>query len=44
MTPGTKFCCTSHCTGLPAFDIMKNIMGDKLEYVHSGEEISLCEI
>ena len=39
----TKFV-TCHCTGLPAFDIMKNIMGDKLEYVHSGEEISLCEI
>lgn len=30
---------TCHCTGLAAFDIMKNIMGDSLEYVHSGEEV-----
>ncbi|MCR4649899.1 MAG: MBL fold metallo-hydrolase [Lachnospiraceae bacterium] len=30
---------TCHCTGLVAFDIMKDIMGDSLEYVHSGEEI-----
>ncbi|MCR5451809.1 MAG: MBL fold metallo-hydrolase, partial [Lachnospiraceae bacterium] len=30
---------TCHCTGVPAFDIMKEIMGDKLNYVHSGEEI-----
>ncbi len=32
---------TCHCTGLPAFDLMKKIMGDRLEYVHSGEEIRL---
>ncbi|MCR5452931.1 MAG: MBL fold metallo-hydrolase [Lachnospiraceae bacterium] len=31
---------TCHCTGLPAFEIMKDIMGDKLIYVHSGEEIN----
>lgn len=30
---------TCHCTGVPAFDEMKRIMGDQLEYVHSGEEI-----
>ena len=30
---------TCHCTGMPAFDMMKEIMGDQLEYVHSGEEI-----
>ena len=30
---------TCHCTGLAAFDIMKNIMGDSLDYVHSGEEV-----
>ena len=30
---------TCHCTGIPAFEIMKNILSDKLEYVHSGEEI-----
>ena len=34
----TKFV-TCHCTGMPAFDMMKEIMGDQLEYVHSGEEI-----
>ncbi len=30
---------TCHCTGLAAYEIMKDIMGEKLEYVHSGEEI-----
>ena len=30
---------TCHCTGLPAFDIMKEIMGDRLKYVHTGDEI-----
>lgn len=34
----TKFV-TCHCTGTTAFDVMKSIMGDKLEYVHSGERI-----
>ena len=34
----TKFF-TCHCTGTDAFDIMKTIMGEKLSYVHSGEEI-----
>ena len=32
---------TCHCTGLEAFDIMKALMGDKLIYVHSGDEIIL---
>ncbi len=32
---------TCHCTGLPAFEIMKRIMGSQLEYVHSGDEIAL---
>ena len=32
---------TCHCTGIPAFNRMKEIMGDQLEYVHSGEEIDL---
>lgn len=35
---------TCHCTGLPAFDRMKAIMGDQLAYVHSGEEIDLTSI
>ena len=30
---------TCHCTGLPAYEVMKKYMGDKLEYVHTGEEI-----
>ena len=32
----TKFV-TCHCTGLAAYDVMKDIMGDRLEYVHSGD-------
>lgn len=31
---------TCHCTGLPAFDIMKQIMKERLKYVHSGYEIN----
>ena len=30
---------SGHCTGIPAFDIMKEIMGDKLLALHSGEQI-----
>ena len=30
---------SGHCTGIPAFDMMKAIMGDKLIALHSGEEI-----
>lgn len=30
---------TCHCTGVPAFEEMKKIMGDQLEYIHSGEEV-----
>ena len=30
---------TCHCTGVPAFEEMKKIMGEQLEYVHSGDEI-----
>ncbi len=30
---------TGHCTGDEPFAIMKEIMGDKLRYVHSGDEI-----
>lgn len=31
---------SGHCTGQAAFDIMKNIMGDKLIALHSGETIT----
>lgn len=30
---------SGHCTGIPAFELMKEIMGDKLIALHSGEEI-----
>ncbi len=36
----TKFV-TCHCTGIPAYTIMKNVMGEQLSYVHSGEEVTL---
>ena len=39
-TYSTRFV-TCHCTGIPAFDRMKAVMGDQLEYVHSGEEIDV---
>ena len=32
---------TCHCTGEPAYDIMKRTMGEQLQYVHSGEEVDL---
>ncbi len=35
----TKFY-TCHCTGVPAFEEMKKIMGNQLEYVHSGDELN----
>lgn len=31
---------TCHCTGIPAYETMKEIMGEQLHYVHCGEEIS----
>lgn len=31
---------SGHCTGVPAFDLMKLIMGDKLVALHSGELIT----
>ncbi len=32
---------TCHCTGIPAYRTMKSIMGDKLEYIHSGDTVPL---
>lgn len=32
---------TCHCTGIPAYDIMKEIMGEKLRYVHSGDTVNV---
>lgn len=34
---------TGHCTGVPAYEIMKEIMGEQLQYVHCGDEIDLGE-
>ena len=31
---------TCHCTGLPVFNQMKEIMGDQLSYVYSGDELN----
>lgn len=30
---------SGHCTGIPAFEIMKEIMGDQLSAMHSGDTI-----
>lgn len=30
---------TGHCTGIPAFEMMREIMGDQLVYMHSGDQI-----
>ena len=30
---------SGHCTGIPAFELMKEIMGNKLIALHSGEQI-----
>ena len=31
---------TCHCTGETAYEIMKPIMGEQLQYVHCGEEVN----
>ncbi|SFB38750.1 7,8-dihydropterin-6-yl-methyl-4-(beta-D-ribofuranosyl)aminobenzene 5'-phosphate synthase [Acetitomaculum ruminis DSM 5522] len=36
----TKFF-TCHCTGISAYEEMKKIMGDKLEYIHCGQEVEV---
>ena len=30
---------TGHCTGVEPYNAMKKLMGDRLRYVHSGDEI-----
>ena len=32
---------TCHCTGLPVFNQMKEIMGEQLSYVYSGDEVKI---
>lgn len=36
----TKFY-TCHCTGLPAYHVLKDIMGDRLDYISTGTEITI---
>ncbi len=31
---------TCHCTGIPAYEVMKDIMGEKIDYIHCGGKIS----
>ena len=40
MRYSTKFV-TCHCTGETAYEIMKNVLGDQLQYVHSGENVEV---
>lgn len=35
---------TGHCTGELPFQVMKEFMGEQLQYVHSGEEICLDDL
>lgn len=39
-TMNTRFY-TGHCTGEIPYQVMKEVMGEQLQYVHSGEEICL---
>ena len=32
---------TCHCTGIPVFNQMKEILGDQLSYVYSGDEVKI---
>ena len=32
---------TCHCTGLPVFNQMKEIMGEQLSYVYSGDDVNI---
>lgn len=30
---------TCHCTGIKGYDIMKELLGDQIQYLHTGEEL-----
>ena len=30
---------TCHCTGIPQYEIMKRVMGDRLHYLHAGDKL-----
>ena len=34
---------TCHCTGTEPYELMKKLMGDKLAYIHTGDEILIRE-
>ena len=34
---------TGHCTGMPAYRILKEVMGERLEYFSTGTELSIAE-
>ena len=33
---------TGHCTGEKPYEVMKEIMGNQLQYLHCGDEIIIC--
>ncbi len=37
---GTYYTC--HCTGLPAFHLLKQVLGDRVVYFQTGDTIELC--
>ena len=32
---------TGHCTGLPSYARLKELMGDRVRYLHAGESVML---
>ena len=32
---------TGHCTGLPSYARLKELMGERVRYLHAGESITL---
>ena len=32
---------TGHCTGIPAYKMLKEILGEQIRYLGSGEELDL---
>lgn len=38
LSTGSKFY-TCHCTGLDGYEVLKQILGDKIEYISTGEQV-----
>lgn len=34
---------TCHCTGVEPYEMMKNILGDKIDYIHCGDSVEVFE-